>query len=268
MKMRENWFLLGDIHGNAAPVAFFYKKNRRRCKFDRTRNYMILLGDVGANYDLGSQRDREFKAALSEYPFTYLCLRGNHEARVLNAIKGNPGDWKSRHKYGGIVYVEQEFPQIEYLSDAPAVYWFAGYKTLCIPGAYSVDKWYRLSRGWIWYADEQLTEEEMELGRQLKQRQQPFDLVLSHTCPIAYEPQDLFLAGVDQSMVDKTMEHYLGELEFDLNYKRWAWGHFHADRLYPLKDGRRMMMLFNRNVVDLRKFMEMQEEDGWREIYV
>ena len=33
-----------------------------------------------------------------------------------------------------------------------------------------------------------------------------YDLVLSHTCPIIYEPTDLFLFVVDQSTVDKTTE--------------------------------------------------------------
>lgn len=58
-------------------------------------------------------------------------------------------------KYGGEVYVEKEYPQIEYLSDQPAVYELCGYKTFAILGAYSVDKWYQLSHGWTWYEDEQ-----------------------------------------------------------------------------------------------------------------
>ena len=66
----------------------------------------------------------------------------------------------------------------------------------------------------------------MELGRKLCRNEAPFDLVLSHTCPYLYEPTDLFLAGLDQSTVDSTMERYLGEIEFNLDYKRWAFGSF------------------------------------------
>lgn len=61
-------------------------------------------------------------------------------------------------KYGGEIYVKKEYPQLEYLSDIPAVYEFCGYKTLSLPGAYSIDKWYRLMHGWPWFEGEMLTE--------------------------------------------------------------------------------------------------------------
>ena len=80
--------------------------------------------------------------------------------------------------------MEKKFPQIEYLSDGPAVYEFDGYKTFSLPGAYSVDKWYRLNRGWTWFEDEQLSEEEMNTGRKIKAEEQEFDLVIS--IPVRY----------------------------------------------------------------------------------
>ena len=49
------------------------------------------------------------------------------------------------------------------------------------------------------------------------------------------------------------------ESEFDLDYKRWAFGPYHADRLYPSCDEKQMLMLYNANVVDLRKFMNKFE---------
>lgn len=123
-------------------------------------------------------------------PFTYICLRGNHESRVTEVIKKFPDRWTQVEKYGGIIYVEKEFPNIEYLEDGPGIYEFAGYKTLSVPGAYSVDKWYRLINGWTWFANEQLSEEEMEYGRKLIKKEGSVDLVISHTCPIAFEPRD------------------------------------------------------------------------------
>ncbi len=257
--MQETWFLLGDIHGDAAPIRKFYEENQEKLLPEAEQNHIILLGDVGANFALQGQRDAAFKARLSEYPFTYICLRGNHEERVRKVMEMHPENWESRRKYGGEIYVEKEYPQLEYLSDIPAVYEFCGYKTLSLPGAYSIDKWYRLMHGWPWFEGEMLTEEEMEVGRQLKAKEPPFDLVISHTCPIDYEPTDLFLDGINQTLVDKTMERYLGEIERDLDYKRWAFGHYHADRLYPWKDGKRMLMLFHEHAVELERFMGMKE---------
>lgn len=121
-----------------------------------------------------------------------------------------------------MVYVENDFPNIEYLVDGSAIYEFADYKTLSLPGAYSVDKWLRLANGWQWFADEQLSEEEMQYGRMLVNHEKSVDLVISHTCPIEFEPNDLFLGSIDQSQVDKTMELYLGEIENQLDYRRWA----------------------------------------------
>jgi hypothetical protein len=48
--MNEQWFLLGDIHGSAQPIYYFYQKNKDRLSLDSSENYMILLGDVGANF--------------------------------------------------------------------------------------------------------------------------------------------------------------------------------------------------------------------------
>ena len=55
--MNEQWFLLGDIHGSAQPVYYFYQENKERLSLDSSENYMILLGDVGANFALTGQRD-------------------------------------------------------------------------------------------------------------------------------------------------------------------------------------------------------------------
>ena len=70
--MNEQWFLLGDIHGSAQPVHYFYQKNKERLSLDSSENYMILLGDVGANFALTGQRDhkiqiRAFKTAIYLY---------------------------------------------------------------------------------------------------------------------------------------------------------------------------------------------------------
>ncbi|CCZ92984.1 ser/Thr phosphatase family protein [Coprococcus eutactus CAG:665] len=111
--MKENWFLLGDIHGETGPIEYFYNQNRGRLNLDECINYIILLGDVGCNYAITGKRDSNFKKSLSRFPFTYILLRGNHEARVSDVVEKYPDRWLDIKKYEGVVYVEKEFPDIE-----------------------------------------------------------------------------------------------------------------------------------------------------------
>ena len=72
-----------------------------------------------------------------------------------------------------------------------------------------------------------------------------------------FEPTDLFLATVDQSMVDKTMERYLGMIEYNLKYNLWCWGHYHKTRIYPItEDKQQRLMLFNDKVIELKDWMQ------------
>ena len=60
---------------------------------------------------------------------------------------------------------------------------------------------------------------------------QQFDFVFTHTCPISFQPTDLFLSGINQSLVDNTMENWLEQVKSNINWRVWCFGHYHADRL-------------------------------------
>jgi 3-oxoacid CoA-transferase subunit A len=55
-------------------------------------------------------------------------------------------------------------------------------------------------------------------------------VVLSHTCPLKYEPTEVFLSGIDQSTVDKSTEKWLGTIERCLQYDEWYCGHYHTSK--------------------------------------
>lgn len=244
-------FLFGDIHGSNEPIKDFVKRNRETENFDGS-DIMILLGDAGLNYTLDTF-DYIRKKILGKYPFTYFVIRGNHEERPSICAEKNPDAWTTEKFFGNTVYVEKEFPYIKYALDIPAVYEIPienlNCKTIIFPGAYSVDKEYRLTVGHKWFPTEQMTQEEMEIGRKLIMEHEP-NLVLSHTCPCSLQPFDLFLPFIDQKKVDKTMEKYLGEIEFVLRDTPWVWGHYHAFRSYPNK----RLMLFHQ-AVELTQFL-------------
>lgn len=277
-------FALGDIHGKWQIIRDFYKKHKETenfSYFNREDNVIILLGDAGLNYFF-NHRDTEAKTKLSSYPFTYLIIRGNHEERPSVCAEKYPDKWHTEEFWGNTVYVENDYPHIKYALDEVALYhipyiigycegteeneyndegmpYWDFYKALVIPGAYSVDKYHRLANGWSWFEGEQLTREEMNRGKELINRLDKVDFIFSHTCPIIFEPTDLFLSCVDQSMVDKTMERYLGGVEYNLDYRAWMWGHYHAFRDYPRTDGRKKLMLFNGIAVDIKEYLECEE---------
>ena len=242
--MFKRIWAMSDIHGSYLPIENFYDRNKDNIDFSKETDCIILLGDVGTNFFF-NKRDKRFKENLIKFPFTYFCIRGNHEARPSVCVSNNPEKWSMEEFFDGSVWVENNYPNIKYAMDHPAIYNIEGLKTLVIPGAYSVDKYYRLINKWTWFENEQLSEEEMNLGRRLIERDPAFDLILSHTCPIAYQPTDLFLSVIDQSTVDNTMERYLGEIEYKINYKLWLFGHYHHYRVYPLYEGKQIIMLSN-----------------------
>ena len=99
-------------------------------------------------------------------------------------------------------------------------------------GAYSVDKDYRLRRGWHWWPDEQPNELTKGLVRLMAVEKQ-IDIMLTHTCPLRFEPTELFISGIDQNTVDKSTEQFFDEI-YSLfpayQEPMWYFGHFHGNK--------------------------------------
>ena len=226
-----NIYIIGDLHGDKNPIRNFYRNYIKDTPREQEENWMICLGDFGALYYF-DYRDRNFKKDLSKYPFKYFVIRGNHEERASIRAQIEPDLWERVEQFGNTCLRQPAFPNIYYALDEGGIYNIAGRRTLVIPGAYSVDKHYRLMRGWSWFQQEQLSPFEMEnLEKWAVVTGQYFDLILSHTCPYRYMPTDLFLRGIDQSKVDNSMELWMDGLIQKIDYNIHCWGHFHADRI-------------------------------------
>lgn len=244
-------YLLGDIHGQFTYIKNFIEKT------NASNDIIILLGDAGLNYYF-NHKDEKLKDKMNKTNLTFFIIRGNHEERPSNCVKNNPEDWEIKTFWNNKVYIEKKYPNIIYALDEPAKYEIPTahgiLKTLVLPGAYSVDKYYRIQNGWCWFKDEQCSKEEMAVGTGLAQSD-TWDIVLSHTCPAAFEPTDLFLPSIDQSTVDKTTEMWLGGIEFHSNYRLWAFGHYHHNRIYPTYQNKQLLMLFNDCALDVYKYL-------------
>lgn len=213
------FYLTGDTHGRFNRIEKF-------CRINNTTkdDVMIILGDAGINYYLGL-KDELNKGVISHLPITLLCIHGNHEQRPYAIDSYEEVQW-----HGGIVYMEKQYPNILFAKDGE-IYDLDGKKVMPIGGAYSIDKFYRLTQGYAWFDNEQPSEEIKEyVESQLEKVNWHIDVVLSHTVPIQYEPVEEFIDGIDQSTVDKTTERWLGKIESRLAYDSWYAGHYHTSK--------------------------------------
>ena len=222
--MIKHFLITGDCHGQVENRLAYIKDFMP--EYEPTETAVIILGDVGFQY-YKNKKDWKLKHHAAQFGYTIYCLRGNHEDRISNG--------KNAHRIyddevKGYVWIEDEFPNIKYFDDDFGEYFINGKRFLTIGGAYSVDKWYRLQNDFMWFADEQLTAEEMAFAEK-HLAQWNYDFILSHTAPIDWEPTDLFLSCIDQSTVDKTMEIWLKKFRDMTNWKVWLFGHYHADRI-------------------------------------
>lgn len=211
-------YITGDRHGDFQDIHFF-------CKHQEVsrEDVMVILGDAGLNYQVGNNRMKKMCATL---PITLFCIHGNHEERPFNIPTYQEREWQ-----GGIVYYEPEFPNLLFAKDGE-IYDFNGKKAIAIGGAYSVDKFWRIRQGHMWFPDEQPSQEIREYVEQTLERAGwRVDYVLSHTCPESRMPVDLFLKGLDQSTVDRSTEIWLEEISRKLAFGRWYFGHFHDNRV-------------------------------------
>lgn len=206
-------YIIGDTHRDFSRI---YKLEKD------TDNMLIVLGDVGINYYL-NEEDKNYKEYLKKLKLKLFCVRGNHEERPENI-----STYKEIEMFGGKVFIEEEHPNLIFAKDGET-YNIDGKKILVIGGAYSVDKQYRLLHGYKWFKEEQLTKKEMDTIL-AKVKGKHFDIVLSHTCPYKYEPREVFMQGLDQSKVDKSMEHFLDKVEENINYDKWYCGHYHTEK--------------------------------------
>lgn len=136
--------------------------------------------------------------------------------------------YKESDMFGGKVFIEEEYPNLIFAKNGE-LYDIDNKKVLVIGGTYSVDKNYRIIYRYPWFKDEQLSKKEMN-NILNKYKGHHIDIVLSHTCPLKCEPTEVFMKGIDQSNVDKSMEKFLDKLEEYIDYDKWYCGHYHIEK--------------------------------------
>lgn len=213
-------FLTGDCHGDVTWLPDFCKDNNTTIE-----DYIVLLGDVGINFFFDG-RDKKAKKIMSKCPITFICIHGNHEARP-STVKGYI--LKSYEKLECTCWVQEDYPNILFPLDGKMK--MNDKSFLVLGGAYSVDKFYRLSKGWSWFEDEQMDEHTKLYILDLIEECNKYDYVLSHTCPTSMVPTETFLSCIDQSTVDNSMEDFFEKVKNRIYFKCWYFGHYHTEKV-------------------------------------
>jgi 3-oxoacid CoA-transferase subunit A len=221
--MIQHVIITGDTHGR--PIERIHKICEIYPHYKPEETIVIILGDAGINYYLNKSEWKN-KKYLNELGYQVYCVRGNHEERPQN-IAGM--SYVYDDQVGGHVWWESEFPNIHYFADY-GKYYILGRRFAVIGGAYSVDKFWRLESGNKWFPQEQLSVEEREHAEDILNKGE-YDFVLTHTCPLSWQPTDLFLSFIDQSKVDNSMEVWLDEIKEKFTWKYWLFGHYHGNRI-------------------------------------
>lgn len=248
-------YITGDIHGDFNRFLelekFCHEHNLEK------NDWIICLGDVGLNY-YGKDDPREWsiKTIAEDIPANLFCIHGNHERRP-----SRKDGYKTKEISGdvcGKVWYDPHYPNQYFAIDGEVYQILADREVLnCLVcgGAYSVDKYYRLERGWNWWPDEQPNEKTKK--KVISEISSDIDIMLTHTCPSRFVPTELFIKGIDQSTVDTSTEEFLENVlrwfEDDTEHSMpfWYFGHFHGNKYTD-----EYVMLFD-NII---KFGDKREE--------
>lgn len=123
----------------------------------------------------------------------------------MEIMKNDLKKYKTKEFHNGIVYYEEEYPNILFAKDG-----VNNKSVLVIGGAYSINKEYRIKYGWNWATKCWYKKRVYEA---IKNNNNDIDIILSHTCPYKYMPREVFMSGVNQSKVDYGTEKILDEIE-------------------------------------------------------
>lgn len=215
-------YITGDIHGDAYEV---------RARIDNifmpsANDYIIVCGDACLEY--GNVIMESAKKEMKKFPGKWIIMRGNHDNRYWRDHILHHG-WSMTQD--GQFLFQHKYPNIFYVQDEGQIATIDGYTFLFIPGAYSVDKYYRLANDFPYEEEEQLTKTELKYLKTLAQNND-IDFIIGHTYPISIQSSlaGLFMSGVDQNEIDKQMEYGIDEiLNSNKTWKHYFFGHMHDD---------------------------------------
>lgn len=223
-------YAIADLHGEIKKINNWIRSMERH--FSSEEEKLLILGDAGLNYQL-DKKDYRLKCSLQSaieqiknkgISLELIIVRGNHECRPENIES-----YRSIEKYGDIIYVEEDFPNLLFLKDG-GIYRFDDENFVVIGGGFSDDFLDRLLNGYGIWTDQELSEQEFEAILNNPNLPDNFT-VLSHVAPTGLSLQIRNKEKV--SSTEKNLQLFLEKYNSQIN--RWWLGHYHTDRVMNYK---------------------------------
>ena len=214
-------YLTGDVHGGVT-IQHISEKNLKPKGIKLTKDdYLIILGDFGFPFLDSEINNKHGEYAfwmkwLSEKPYTVLWVDGNHEN--FNFWDKQPvTQW-----HGGNVQIHPDASNVIRLMRGE-IYDIDGNKFFTMGGADSIDKMYR-TLNYSWWVQELPSEEEYANAiTNLEKHNYTVDYVLTHCCSSRTQYK------IDRSFARDCMTDWFNDIEPQLQFKHWYFGHYHID---------------------------------------
>lgn len=234
-------YICADVHSDKSRIEEVIDQIPNPTEEDK----IIICGDAGFEY--GGHIMGSAKKTAAKFPGSWIVMRGNHDTRYWRDHAINvPGvceyakdNWHMENINGNMLLVQDKYPNIKYVRDEGGIYYIDGYKFLFVPGAYSVDKQWRIQNNLPYEHEEQLTYKEFcSILDITKKNINDIDFVVAHTAPYFLEPelQYLFLDIIKQDTVDKTTEKWLDNIMHNIEkspkFKQFFFGHYHDTKTF------------------------------------
>ena len=230
-------YVTGDIHGNPSRLSTdIFPEQKEMTKED----YVILLGDVGLVWDYKgeSKNEKYWLDWLETKSFTTLFIDGNHEnfSRLISYEVSEFCGGNASFIRPSVIHLKRG--QVLNLQ-GKKFFTFGGAKSHDIsdgilePGDKRIKEWdkdynkmFRVN-GVSWWREEMPSQEEMDEGIcNLQKENNKVDYILTHCPPTSV------LKQMNNNYGSDYLTDYLQAIKENIKYKKWLFGHMHANENY------------------------------------
>lgn len=207
-------YITGDTHGQSARLKWYFDM-KSGCGINRD-DCFVVCGDFGYLFRNDIVDNAFLDCLEKEEKCNILFVDGNHEN--FEALYSYPvEEWN-----GGKVHRIRK--NVFHLMRGQ-VFELNGLKVFTMGGAYSIDRYIR-KKG-ISYWDEEIPndDEYREAVLNLYKNNKEVDIILTHTAP----KEIIRRMGYYPDRHDEELTGFFDWLMYELDFKRWYFGHWHHD---------------------------------------